>query len=169
MNDCKYCEHGVDHTIAACASFSKKVEETNVISGFRGDYRFLSNFFPVVVEYDGALYPSVENAYQAAKTFDLVLRTNFVSISASKSKRMGRLLQLRPDWEDVKLSVMENLLRQKFKTGSNLRSMLMATSGKQIIEGNDWCDNFWGSCNCTNCKSDGQNHLGKLLMKIRDE
>ena len=41
-----------------------------MINEFQGDYRFLSNFHPAEVEMDGIKYPSVEHAYQAAKSLD---------------------------------------------------------------------------------------------------
>ena len=76
---------------------------------------------------------------------------------------MGRHLPLRPDWEDVKLSVMEGLLRQKFRE-EPFKSQLKATGDAQLVEGNYWGDVYWGVC-----RGQGENHLGKLLMKIRGE
>jgi predicted NAD-dependent protein-ADP-ribosyltransferase YbiA (DUF1768 family) len=42
-----------------------------VINGFQKEFRFLSNFWPCKVMLDGVIYNSTENAYQAAKTFDV--------------------------------------------------------------------------------------------------
>jgi predicted NAD-dependent protein-ADP-ribosyltransferase YbiA (DUF1768 family) len=81
---------------------------------------------------------------------------------SGKCKAFGKTIILRPDWNDVKLKIMENLLRQKFKKGSELGDKLVETFPKILIEGNTWNDTFWGICN-----SVGKNHLGKLLMKIR--
>lgn len=61
---------------------------------------------------------------------------------------------------------MEKILKAKF--GGNLKNKLKTTGNTTIIEGNYWHDNFWGSCHCLKCKGKGQNHLGNLLMKIRD-
>lgn len=142
-----------------------------MIDSFTGQYRFLSNFHPCTVTLDGIEYPSTEHAYQAAKTEYPALRVPFESGTAAAVKKLGRRLKIRPDWEEVKLSVMENLLRQKFAPGSELLERLAQTQGQKLCEGNYWHDNFWGSCTCQKndvCRRGGSNHLGKLLMKIRD-
>lgn len=58
---------------------------------------------------------------------------------------------------------MEELLVIKF-SGKDpfLTRALMATGNAELVEGNTWNDTFWGICNGT-----GENHLGKLLMKVR--
>lgn len=138
--------------------------ERQVIEEFSGPYRFLSNFFPVQIEYEGQLYRSVEHAYQAAKSLDSEVRAGIASCSSpGTAKKAGQQMSLRNDWEEVKLSVMEELLRLKFSHEA-LKSLLLATDGHDLIEGNWWGDRFWGVC-----KGSGQNHLGKLLMKIREE
>jgi hypothetical protein len=71
---------------------------------------------------------------------------------------------LRADWEDIRLEVMLNLLRQKFAPGSELRTKLETTTPHELVEGNTWGDTFWGVCNGV-----GQNNLGRLLMQVRDE
>jgi len=142
------------------------------INAFKGSYRFLSNFVPCSVYLEGVAYPSVEHAYQAAKATDPALRVPFESGTAPEAKKRGSKLNIRPDWENIKLAVMESLLNQKFLQGTSYRAMLDATKGSELIEGNWWHDNFWGECYCGEkeaCKNGGKNHLGKLLMKIRDE
>jgi hypothetical protein len=110
---------------------------------------------------DGALYPSVENAYQAAKTSE-GNRGNFIQCSAGQAKRYGRSVQLRQDWEDIKLRVMTDLVRQKFMSGTPLAEKLLATGNCQLVEGNYWNDTYWGVC-----RGVGKNHLGKILMVQR--
>lgn len=70
---------------------------------------------------------------------------------------------MRSDWEEVKLGVMEGLLREKF-SDPELRRKLLATGERELVEGNDWGDSFWGVC-----AGRGKNHLGRLLMKLREE
>lgn len=136
-----------------------------MISEFKGEYEFLSNFFPSVIPRDGLLYPTVEHAFQAAKTFDIVEKLCIQEASTpGKAKRMGREVALRSDWEEVKLQVMENCLREKFDNHKLLRDKLIATGDEELVEGNWWNDTFWGVCN-----GRGQNNLGKLLMKLRAE
>ena len=139
--------------------------KTNHISSFTGDYRFLSNFYPAEVELDGIKYPSVEHAYQAAKTTDKKQREQFHKHplpTAAESKKLGKKLDLRSDWEGVKLSIMEALLIQKF-AHRDLKEKLLETGDALLVEGNTWSDVFWG----VDIRKGGQNHLGKLLMKIR--
>jgi len=134
-----------------------------VIDSFRGKFRFLSNFYPSEVEYEGVKFPTVEHAFQAAKSLDAKTRRKFVSLETpGDAKRYGNDITLRNDWEAVKVPIMEQLLRQKFKDG-DLKKRLAATGTQELIEGNTWNDRFWGVCDGV-----GQNNLGKLLMKIRD-
>jgi ribA/ribD-fused uncharacterized protein len=130
---------------------------------FSGKYRFLSNFYPCNVEFEGRTYPSTENAYQAAKTPDVYTRNEFVAMSASQAKKFGRRIRIRSDWESVKVGIMLDLLRKKFARGA-IRDQLIATGDAELIEGNHWGDRFWGVCNGV-----GENMLGKLLMQVREE
>lgn len=135
-----------------------------MISSFSGNYRFLSNFWPCEVRFDDEAYTSVEHAYVAAKVLDRQARQAVQACpTPGFAKRLGRTLTLRADWEAIKLGVMEDLLRQKFSKPA-LRELLLATDNDELVEGNTWGDTFWGVCDGV-----GQNHLGKLLMRIRDE
>jgi ribA/ribD-fused uncharacterized protein len=133
------------------------------IEQFQGEYRFLSNFWPAQVTLDGKFYPSVEHAYQAAKTLDPAERSMLAAGSAGDAKQFGKTVRLRPDWGEVRLGIMEGLIRQKFFR-EPLRSKLLATLELELIEGNYWHDTFWGVC-----RGVGHNHLGKIIMKIRKE
>lgn len=145
-----------------------------MITEFKGQYRFLSNFYLAEVEFEGATYPSVEHAYQAAKTIDPVKRR---SVLTTTDKRTGQLrqttpgeakdkgyaLDLREGWDAIKVSVMIDIVRSKFSR-EPLRQWLLNTGDQELIEGNWWGDQYWGVC-----KGEGQNMLGKILMKIREE
>lgn len=134
------------------------------IESFSGEHRFLSNFYPSVIEYEGIPYPTVEHAYQAAKSLDKIAR-NVISVANSPglAKKMGQILIIRDDWESVKVFIMHELLIKKF-SDPELRSKLMATGTSDLIEGNTWGDTFWGVC-----RGVGKNKLGTLLMAIRNE
>lgn len=140
-----------------------------VINKFNGDFDFLSNFFASPIRYEGMVYPTVEHAFQAAKTMDMAKRREIAGLpTPGAAKRAGRQVTLRPDWEEVKVDVMETLLREKF-SNPHLNFCLRITDGHFLEEGNNWCDNFWGVCRCPRCNGNGRNQLGKLLMKIRAE
>jgi ribA/ribD-fused uncharacterized protein len=135
---------------------------------FSGKLDFLSNFYLIDIFYNGIKYPSVENAYQSAKSFDPTHKFRAANCSPGASKRLGKQSKIREDWETVKVGIMEELLRQKFQN-KNLQQKLLEVKD-DIVEGNYWHDNFWGDCYCDSCKKiKGKNILGNLLMKIRGE
>jgi len=139
------------------------------IKHFRGDYRFLSNFHMGVIRVEGAhetekFYPSVEHAYQAAKTLNEdEIEDIRLTATPGEAKAKGKHCTLRADWEEVKLEVMFNLLMIKF-SDPILRHKLLETGDAQLIEGNSWNDRFWG---CDDTTWRGKNHLGRLLMVVR--
>lgn len=135
-----------------------------MIASFSGPHRFLSNFYPAAVQLDGLPFTTVEAAFQAAKTLAPEMRGRFTTLSPADAKRLGRMMQLRGDWEGVKRTVMRERLRQKFAPGTTLRAQLDATAPQELIEGNTWGDTYWGVC-----RGVGENWLGKLLMEIRDD
>ena len=134
------------------------------IKGFFGEHRWLSNFWITPVEYEGIMYPSVEHAYQAAKTFDPNWR-EIVSRAETpkKAKYYGYRVPKREDWESVKLQIMEALVLNKFLRNEELKVRLILTGTGLLEETNSWGDTFWGVCNGV-----GENHLGKILMKVRE-
>jgi len=136
-----------------------------VIGPFRAEYGFLSNFYQVRIKFDNITYPTVEHAYQAAKTLNSYKR-RWVrdQTSPGRAKWAGRALVIREDWEEVKLLIMEKLVLQKFTDHASLRRKLFATSDAELVEINTWGDMYWGVCGGT-----GENHLGKILMKVREE
>jgi N-glycosidase YbiA len=135
-----------------------------MIGPFRGRYSFLSNFHPVMIRYDGVDFPTVEHAYQAIKTTDRKRRRKIATAPTPvAAKHMGKRVQIRRNWNSIKVSVMRELLRRKF-AHPELRALLLATGKKELVEINRFGDRFWGVCGGT-----GQNHLGKILMDVRRE
>lgn len=143
----------------------------NRITSFAGDYSFLSNFYPALIELDGENYPTVEHAFQAAKTDDSEERRRVRDAATPASaKYLGKRVTLRPGWNDLRFGVMETLVRQKFTRHADLREKLLATGDAELIEGNTWRDTTWGAVwNKDKGYWAGKNHLGRILMKIRDE
>ena len=142
-----------------------------MITQFQGEYRFLSNFHPIKITDGKFIYPSVEHAYQAHKTLSERDRQRISYMhTPGAAKRAGQGLVMRDDWHDVKNDIMLGFQRQKYTdtSQSNLGERLLATGDQQITEGNRWHDNYWGVCSCYRC-SNGQNHMGKILMLIREE
>lgn len=134
------------------------------IDRFDGEFAFLSNFWDSKVHYDGIEYKTVEHAYQAAKSLDKDERLKVRNAkTAAESKKLGQKVTLRKDWDNVKLDIMLSLLREKFAI-PELRQLLLDTGDAELIEGNWWGDTFYGVC-----KGKGLNHLGRMLMLVRNE
>lgn len=145
--------------------------ETEPVSTFRGEYRFLSNFWQAPATYDGVAYPTAEHAYQAGKSTDPAVREQILNAATpGEAKKLGALIEVRPDWalgRDV--AVMSAAVASKFSEDPELADMLLATGDRLLIEGNHWHDNNWGSCHCGEpaCQEPGRNKLGTILMSVR--
>jgi ribA/ribD-fused uncharacterized protein len=142
----------------------------NIINSFDGEFAFLSNFYESKIVHADMTFPTVEHAFQAAKSLS---EEEQAAISIAKTpniaKRLGRKVILRPDWEQVKEKIMYECVKEKFKDPT-LKQKLIDTYPAELIEGNTWHDNCWGDCSCEKCKNiEGKNLLGKILMKVRDE
>lgn len=140
--------------------------EQSVISAFQGEYRFLSNFWDSPVTYQGLTYKNNEAAFQAQKSLRQEEKLPFTAMDPAEAKSRGRQIGLRPDWEEVKLGIMEEIVRAKFTQNHALRQQLLDTGDRELREGNSWHDTFWGVDLRT---GKGENHLGKILMKVRSE
>ena len=132
---------------------------------FRGEYAFLSNFYssPRTV-LNGKWYPTVEHAFQALKTLFPPEREMIrLADSPAKAKSLGRKVHLRGDWHERRVEFMYRLVRQKFSDPA-LAARLLATGDIELVENNHWRDTFWGVCDGV-----GENNLGKILMRVREE
>lgn len=142
----------------------------NAIPGFFGRHRWLSNFYKVEILADNVLYPSVEHAFQAAKTLDPFQRQRICAQpDAAAAKRIGRQVSLRRDWNAISLTVMLELLRCKFDH-PQLAAALLDTGDRYLAELNSWNDRIWGVVSTGNGVTvTGGNRLGLCLMQIRRE
>lgn len=135
---------------------------------FTGEYHFLSNFHEGhPFAWNGDTWPTSEHAYQAAKCvrrdqYDLIRNLK----TPGQTKRAGKSVELRTDWEQVKDSIMLDIVRAKFRQNEELAAKLIATGYTELEEGNYWKDRYWGVCPVG---GPGQNKLGKILMIVRDE
>lgn len=142
------------------------VHDDNNIRGFFGDYRWLSNFHECPVFFEGLLYRSSENAYQAAKVaadFRHHLQTCTPTESKKKWKKYSFIDDSKEEWDGRKYEVMSVILFDKFYRNPTLRKKLLETGDKYLEEKNHWNDCDWG----VDVKHGGKNNLGKILTKIR--
>lgn len=135
---------------------------SDAIREFRGDYFFLSNFYPSGVERD-RYYPTAEHAYQASKTLNKSLRVKIAKApTPGRAKALGRRVPLRENWDAIKIEAMREVLRLKFEQNDELREKLINTYSRYLEEGNNWGDTYWGTV-----AGKGENNLGSLLMELR--
>ena len=136
-----------------------------MIDDFRGEYRWLSNFHYCHFVWAGLDWDCTERAYMWAKSTDPHDQRSILEARTAKDvKAAGRKVKLRDDWEEIKIQVMYEVVREKFFQNPDLAEKLLATGNEKLVEGNTWNDTFWGVC-----RGKGENHLGKILMKVRKE
>ncbi len=135
-----------------------------MIDEFTGRNRWLSNFFYAPITYLGFKCQTNEHAFQLAKS---IIHEEQVLVAActtpGRAKRAGRKVSLRPDWEDVKDSVMMEVTILKFINNPVLRQQLLDTGDQRLVETNKWGDIYWGVSG-----GFGRNQLGKILMRVRE-
>lgn len=137
------------------------------ITYFRGNYAFLSNFYHAPVTYRGKHYANNEAAFQAQKTIHTKEQKKFCLpylTDPAKAKSLGRQVTLRSDWDSIKLQCMYEICMCKFMQHTELRQALIATGDCLLVEGNTWGDRFWGQVGGI-----GENHLGIILMDVREK
>ena len=129
---------------------------------FKDEYAFLSNMTICPIEYKGIIYKCTENMYQAFKSNNINERIKISSMNPYESKKYGKTIDIRDDWDVVKDKVMLNALKLKFSKPHFAK--LLIDIKEPIIEDNYWGDIYWGVC-----RGVGQNKLGKMLEKIKEE
>ena len=135
-----------------------------VIREFIDAYAFLSNFYHSPVKYRNLIYLNVEAAFQAQKESCEKDKEQYTRMNPAQAKLVGRNCNLREDWEEIKEQTMYEIVKAKFTQNEALARLLLATGDAYLEEGNWWHDTTWGVCNGV-----GQNKLGKILMRVREE
>ena len=138
---------------------------------FRDEFWFLSNLYNAPVTYQNITYPNAEAAFQAQKQVlvDANLRLDhFQNMNGVDAKRQGKRIKMSPEqiwqWDRMKDKVMYEVVKAKFSQNQYLKGRLLQTNDMPLVEENGWHDRYWGVCNGI-----GENQLGKILMRVRDE
>ena len=148
-----------------------------IIQSFKGPHAYLSNFYVINIHIADKVNPThmklwrtSEHMYMASKTTNPVVQETIRCMhTPEQAKRYARKVQLRPNWDTYKFGLMLRILTLKFTLNQECHDKLLLTGDDELIEGNYWHDNCWGDCNCSKChQTQGQNHLGKLLMQVRN-
>jgi ribA/ribD-fused uncharacterized protein len=134
--------------------------------------KYIKNWFSNMIPFEdplvyrGITYHSVENFYQAHKSLDPKDHEYIASLTPFESKQAGQKLKIRPNWGDrVKWCFMRFALKHKFRLDTEFGKKLIETGDEEIIEWNNWGDQYWGKT----LDGVGENHLGRILMEIRNE
>lgn len=136
------------------------------IDRFIGEYDFLSNSYAAEFVWEGITWKTAENAFQGSKFSSRQEREAISRMSPEKAKQRGNMITGSAEWEAAKLEIMVSILREKFSQHPELEEKLLGTGNKVLINGNNGKDLFWG---IDRYSFRGENHLGKLLMQIREE
>jgi len=131
------------------------------------EYGIFSNFSPHPIRMNGKVWPTSEHYFQAQKFSGTEHEEEIRLIKSPMiAARMGRDRKrpLRRDWESVKDEIMFEAVLAKFTQHEDLRKMLLATGGAEIIEHTSK-DSYWGDGG----DGSGRNMLGKTLMLVREE
>lgn len=157
------------------------MKENLTKKSFSGNMSWASNFYYAPIVFDGKkanlkeIYPqfsfdeleyqTTEHLYQALKTTnDDDKELIRLSKTPGLSKKNGKNVFLRMDWDYVKLDAMRLSLFLKFHQNPDLLIKLLQTNNEPLIEYNSWGDTYWGVCIKT---KKGENWLGRLLMELR--
>lgn len=135
---------------------------------YEQEFYVLSNFSAFQIEWNGLLFPTSEHAYHWEKFPNNPLCRDAILKSASAHDALviatnNKHLR-RPDWDDVKVGIMLEILRAKVQQHAYVEKKLLQTGDRELVE-NSWRDDFWG----WGPNRDGKNTLGKLWMLVREE
>lgn len=136
----------------------------NRIPKFTGRYEFLHDHYPCKIILDGVEYPSVLHAFCASKIQDKEKRLQILGMTEEREiKQFSAPEKVDWQWNKKKLKLKLNLLRQKF-SDPKLKKLLLDTANAELISTNNYFDRYWGVH-----KGKGENHNGKLLMRLRED
>ncbi len=145
---------------------NKETEDS--IYFFTVPFEPLNNWSPHRVSIWGIDFPTSEHAFQWKKFSEIEPSIANEILSAGSPYAVFKISSLnkskKPDnWAEIKLFIMEEILRAKNNQHEDVRDALKRTGDRTIVE-NSPVDDFWG----IGPNKDGQNMLGNLWMKIRD-
>jgi ribA/ribD-fused uncharacterized protein len=143
-------------------TFEGVVHDANKIAGFVAEYRWLSNYFPCRVEWEGRVYGSSEAAYHSGK-YPVADRDVFTRLDPDPARKLSRVKPYdTAAWELRKVRTMREVIWAKFSQNPELAQKLLATGDRYLEETNWWGEKIWGVY-----QGEGQNLLGIILMDAR--
>lgn len=135
-----------------------------MITNFRREYSFLSMSYPAVITYNGIVFYTAEAAYQAQKMTSRKEQEKMSALGLEAVRKRGQKISPRPDWEKIKTQIMYEIQLAKFSQSPHLKEKLLSTAGKTLLDTGYAHNPYW-----TEMRGEGENNLGKILMKVREE
>jgi ribA/ribD-fused uncharacterized protein len=135
---------------------------------YEHDFYVLSNFSAFTLHWREQRFDTSEAAYHYekfphARHLQEAIRCAPSAHAAFKLAERNKA-ERRPDWDDVKVQIMLDILRAKVRQHDYVRRKLLETGDRELVE-DSWRDDFWG----WGPNRDGHNMLGKLWMEVRAE
>lgn len=146
----------------------RKLDTPQQVFFYEQDFYVLSNFSAFRLDWKGTDFDTAEAAYHwekfhGAPHIQTAIKHAISAHEAFKTAENYKALR-RPDWDNVKVGIMREILRAKADQHEYVRRKLLATGDRELVE-DSWRDDFWG----WGPNRDGQNVLGKLWMEVRAE
>ena len=132
-----------------------------------GIYEGFSNFSAHAIFIDSKLWKTSEHYYQVQKFNNDELRKKIYRASTpleAKNIADAHKNYINVDWDSFKQDIMRKALQHKFEQHEDLKELLLNTATREIYEYSEQ-DRYWGN----NGNGEGLNHLGKIIMQLRDE
>jgi len=130
-------------------------------------YGEFSNFYEAPFTLRGSRWKTVEHFFQAQKPIEKALQRKIMKAnSPALAAKLGRArgMKIQPNWDRMRLSVMHEGVLEKFSQNERLKEFLLSTGDAKLVERTE-NDSFWGDVG----DGSGENHLGRILMKIREQ
>jgi len=134
---------------------------------YENEFYVFSNFSAFAIEWKDKLYMTSEHVFHSEKFEESNLkeqirnaRSAHVALKIAEANKDKH----KSDWNTVELKVMKEILRAKVEQHPYVKKKLMESGDKELIE-DSWRDSYWG----WGPNKDGENHLGKLWMEVRNE
>jgi len=134
---------------------------------YEHEFYVFSNFSSFAIEWKGKLYMTSEQVYQSEKFNDENMKEQIRNVrSAHEALKLAYANKdkWKSGWDVIKLKVMKEILRAKVEQHPYVKKKLIESGDKELIE-DSWRDSYWG----WGPNKDGENHLGKLWMEVRNE
>ena len=150
------------------------LDDKDTVRFYEQEFYVLSNFSSFSLKWKEIKFDTLEAAYHWEKfvpdgfmgSVCVSVRQNIIEArSAHDAFQLAQVCKglVRPDWNNVKVDIMRQLLWEKVRQHKYVKQKLLETGDRLLVE-NSWRDTYWGE----GPNKDGKNMLGVLWMEIRE-